>query len=857
MKTISRQEQLLFFYLIISGYCICLINSFGQHHHHGQTTTAIIHHPNGRNSRRQANGRRRRRGLNNNNVRNNNIDSNNILLALSTPQDQEQKQQQYRGGPRKSYSNNNNNNTNNSNSDNHRYKRPKYKTKKESTSNEFGLFNKKIMQQETAQDLLNVVASRKGALSSIGGGGKLSTVNFSTSIHRLARHMTQYTSKNKPGNDRSHILSDPRFALLICSTAEALLDGAEETGRNGSKKQFEARNLANVAWAIAKINIAPPDTVIPVDLDNAKSLLRVKSEHVRSIIFDIAKQRATSSSTSSSSSSSWIPALSELCGLLIDTVSVKALELDPKRFQQQELSNLMWSLATAQRPNERVFEFVVNSIVASAEQRKRDVKSNETNPLLSRGNNSNNKNGYDLLVPQEWSIPLWVLAKSGVDLGHEEELLPFVKDMMDNEPGFLERFKPQELSNSVWAAATIISKRPQVAEGEASDAALGILRHTSRELIRRDGDGYKTQEVTNHAWAMATLGFGITTSEKGTTAAAAAIARGCQLTHSYTYLHSDDPEGDRLLMEEVMQITKRKIQQNIRPFTSQELNNICWVMARLGIKKDEELLGLIGKEISNPRKRVNSQDLSTTLWSMATMEYYDEKLYRGIVSRLPDIGSEHFKPQELSNILWALATAGVIPDFPTVFDEKLLPTSIRPTIKEAKTDPVTAIFAAGAAELISRPDEFKTQEIKDVLWAFAKVGVRHPQLFRTVAEYLVGEENEPVTGRGLSDFNSQGLANLAYSYARQAQIGGETLDKYEKKCRIAFTGGRLAHFTVIFLDVGEGRLRKLFVEIAKANLEVHGKFLLFQFLVLSQIDSIHSFKKKIIPSQLLILFRNR
>ena len=855
MTSTSRQEQLLFFYLFLSGYCICLIDSFGQHHNHGQTSTAIIRHSSGRNSRRQAN--RRRRGLNNNYVRNNNNDSNNILLALSTPQDQEQQQQQqqYRGGPRKSYSSNNNN-SNNSNY--HRYKRPKYKTKAESTSNEFGLFNKQIMQQETAQDLLNVLASRKGALSSVAGGGKLSTVNISTSIHRLARHMTQYTSKNKPGNDRSQILSDPKFALLICSTAEALLDGAEETGsigRNSSKRQFEARNLANVAWAIAKINIAPPDTVIPVDLDNAESLLREKSEHVRSIILDIAKQRATSSSASSSSSSSWIPALSELCGLLIDTVSVKALELDPKRFQQQELSNLMWSLATAQRPNERVFEFVVNSIVASAEQRKRDVKSNETNPLHSRGShNTNNKNGDGLLVPQEWSIPLWVLAKSGVDLGHEEELLPFVKDMMDNEPGFLERFKPQELSNSVWAAATIISKRPQVAEGDASDAALGILRHTSRELIRRDGDGYKTQEVTNHAWAMATLGFGITTSEKGTTSAAA-IARGCKLTHSYTYLHSDDPEGDRSLMEEVMQITKRKIKQNIRPFTSQELNNICWVMARLGIRKDEELLGLIGKEISNPRKRVNSQDLSATLWSMATMEYYDEDLYRGIVSRLPDIGSDHFKPQELSNILWALATAGVIPDFPSVFDEKLLPSSIRPTIKEAKTDPVTAIFAAGAAELISRPDEFKTQEIKDVLWAFAKVGVRHPKLFRAVAEYLVGEENEPVSGRGLSDFNSQGLANLAYSYARQAQIGGETLDKYEKKCRIAFTGGRLAHFTVIFLDVGEGLLRKLFVEIAKANLEVHGKFLFFQFLVLSLIDSIHF--KKVHPSQLLILSRNR
>lgn len=80
------------------------------------------------------------------------------------------------------------------------------------------------------------------------------------------------------------------------------------------------------------------------------------------------------------------------------------------------------------------------------------------------------------------------------------------------------------------------------------------------------------------------------------------------------------------------------------------------------------------------------------------------------------------------------------------------------------------------------------------------------------------------TGRGLCDFNSQGLANLAYSFGRQAQLGGETLEKYKKGCRIALTGGRLAHFVVIYLDIGEGLLRKLFVEIAEANLKVHGKF---------------------------------
>eukprot|EP00536_Pseudo-nitzschia_multiseries_P003502 jgi/Psemu1/64177/estExt_Genemark1.C_540102 len=666
---------------------------------------------------------------------------------------------------------------------------------------EFGQLNQKITQQETAEDVLKLLAATKGALSYLAGGGKMSTVNFSTSIHRIARHLTLYTSKNKPGNERSQILSDPRFALLICSMSEALLDGAEKVDSHykpamnknnqspSGKVLFGARELSNIVWAIAKINIAPPNSVVPVDIDNAEILLREKSKIVRSLIFDIAKQRASSgSSSSASSASSWIPALSELCGALVDAVSAKALDLDPKRFQQQELSNLMWASATTQRPSESVFEYVVSSIIASAEQRKRVKLCNENNP-----NNKDSIKNEKGAVPQEWSIPLWVLAKSGTDLGHEEELLPFVNDMMDNEPGFLERFKPQELSNSVWAAATIISKRPQAAKGAASDAALGILRHTSRELVRRKGEGYKTQELANSAWAMATLGFGIRKST-------ASVTKDCHLTHTYTYLASDDLEGDRALMEEAIKITLEKTKQNLSRFTSQELNNLCWVMARLD-EKDEELVKMIGIELANPRKSVNSQDLSTSLWSMATMEYYDEDMYRSIVARFPSIGAHGFNPQEFSNTVWALATAGIIPKYPLVFDDKLLPTDLRPTMEEAIRDPATAIFAAAASELIRRPNNFKTQEIKDVLWSFTRVGMRHPELFRSVAEHLVG------------------LANLAYSFARHTQLGGETMNKYERRCRIPFTGGKLAYYTISYLDVGEGLLRKLFAAIAKADIE--------------------------------------
>ncbi len=102
--------------------------------------------------------------------------------------------------------------------------------------------------------------------------------------------------------------------------------------------------------------------------------------------------------------------------------------------------------------------------------------------------------------------------------------------------------------------------------------------------------------------------------------------------------------------------------------------------------------------------------------------------------------------------------------------------------------------------------------------------MRHPKLFRAVAEHLVGEgDTIEMTGRGMSEFNTQGIANLAYSFARHTQLGGETMMKYRHSCSLPFTGGKLAHYTIVYLDVGEGLLRKLFTEIARADVEVHGK----------------------------------
>jgi hypothetical protein len=158
--------------------------------------------------------------------------------------------------------------------------------------------------------------------------------------------------------------------------------------------------------------------------------------------------------------------------------------------------------------------------------------------------------------------------------------------------------------------------------------------------------------------------------------------------------------------------------------------------------------------------------------------------------------------------------------YPDSFDTALVAESLRPS--NWKDDPVTVCFAIAAKELTRRPHEYKSQEIKDVLWSFSKAGVRHPDLFKAVAEYLVGKASDAVPdgqihcGRGLDDFTPQGIGNLVWSYAKQAQLAVETVNRVEGLSSLS--SGRLFVFTTICLDIGESLVKRLFNCCAETDL---------------------------------------
>lgn len=609
----------------------------------------------------------------------------------------------------------------------------------------------------------------------------MNSVNFSTTFHRIARHVNNMQSDD-PRNDRSKVLTDPRFALLLCSAAEGML--LEDSA-------FGAREYSNMAWAIAKLKVTPPVSAMPLaSPDSVEEQLADKSAQIREIIVAVAKERQSNAGSDGANQTPWIPPLSELSALILDTISIRVIGVNPNAFRLQEWSNLLWALATTGRGSPEVFDFILRSLVKG------------------QTINTHNKGQEEEHRPQEWSNSLWALATSGF-LGPEESFIPFVASLMDSSPEFVDQFKPQELSNTMWGVATILSNRPGQPTGELNAAALSICRHITRQMIKRQGYGFKTQEFTNLGWALATIGFGssmdIQTAERS----------------DYTVLTSDEITGDSKLLQDTASIIIEDVKSRVWKYRSQELNNILWAHARMGLINDEAL-GMIAMELGKPRRAITSQDIGTSLWGMATSNLSNPEAYKAVVARWTPAMASRAKPQELSNSVWALATAEIFPKFVDCFDTTILTPKHRERPKNPQEDPVITALVLAAQEMMRRPDEFKTQELKDILWSFSRLGIRHPDLFRFAAEYIVGKDGVP--GRSFRDFSVQAVGNTAWAYARQAQLGADTIQRFKGRGVLPKCGGRLAHYIVIFADVGEALIHELFYSVAEIDLVEFGVY---------------------------------
>jgi hypothetical protein len=88
-------------------------------------------------------------------------------------------------------------------------------------------------------------------------------------------------------------------------------------------------------------------------------------------------------------------------------------------------------------------------------QQQSELSSRDANGDGMVGNGSSRP----ALKPQHWSNAVWAVASAQCYNGHEE-LLNFIARLFEDDPDFVRNFKSQELTNTVWAVATIISNMP-------------------------------------------------------------------------------------------------------------------------------------------------------------------------------------------------------------------------------------------------------------------------------------------------------------------------------------------------------------------------------------------------------------
>ena len=695
------------------------------------------------------------------------------------------------------------------------------------------LLNQQIVQCTTATQVLQLLQTST-PLHQPAAGHILNSVNFSTALHRLARHSVGQATT------RATVLADPRFALFLASLAEALQEATDasssirQTTKDSSSSgtgsssnnnlQFQSRELSNIGWALAKLKLPPPQSVIPLlileqngDISDDKKkkknqVLLTAAQAVRQAVLQAAasrrQQQTQDVDAAGSSPKTWIPAVSQLAGHLLDAIGQRVLDMtkpgssSSSSFQLQELSNVLWAWATAGRADPVVVETVLQRLIQ--QQQENLIK-------LSKASNDNDKKKYQLR-PQEWSNSMWAIATAQVYQGHEV-FLEYVAHLLQTYPDFLYQFKPQECSNTVWGVATLLAnKQDAILTSREERAALSILRSVAKYVQQRAAGSFKTQELSNTAWAMATLGFGLDALKERS------------LNNNYVVLESDDSKGDYKLMIAALDEILKAALPLLPRFRSQELNNLAWSLARLldvdhKTEAVKQVLDGIGRQLTNPKRQVTSQDIGTTLWSLASLEHVNEDLFRSLGARLRSDKAHTYKPQELSNTVWAFATCLIEVDDKDAFDTSLVPESMRPQVR----DPVTACLAIASKELMRRPHQFKSQEIKDVLWGHSKMGIRHPALFRFVAMHLIGENREGSDARGFDEFSSQGLGNMAWAFARQAQLAEEVNQRIKGNSLLSNSGGRLAVYTTSFFDIGEALLQRFFAGIAEAYLRLHNQ----------------------------------
>lgn len=388
---------------------------------------------------------------------------------------------------------------------------------------------------------------------------------------------------------------------------------------------FDARGLANAAWAFGKLRYSPDkglpeqisaaalrklDQFSPQNLSNMLwSFVYLQHKDSKLLVEASAKVRDFITQFKPQELSNVIWALASM--EYYDENLLRALASQTlflvHDFKEQELSNTLWAFAKLKYYDKQLFEYLchhastkvslflpqgVSNIawaLATASHKDLALFEKLANQCAMRISD------YDV---QALCNLVWSMAAIGY---HNETFLALLVDQCITR---IDDLSSQNLSNVLWACATMNFRSPK------------MLTLWSRKTLEKL-DQFEPQGISNSAWAFSKLGH-----------------------------------YNPALFQSLADVITSKAPS----FTSQGLSNIVWAYATAP-HYDNVLLDKLSSAIVNTISQFNAQNCSMTVWAFATQRYYSQQLFEAVLHQL--VGrSDTCEPQNISNTLWAYARMG-------------------------------------------------------------------------------------------------------------------------------------------------------------------------------------------------------
>jgi hypothetical protein len=306
-------------------------------------------------------------------------------------------------------------------------------------------------------------------------------------------------------------------------------------------------------------------------------------------------------------------------------VGDRLMDIDPKELKTQEISNVVWSLATL----EMHMPDLMNRMLAAACDR------------------------IDDCVPQALSNMIWACAT----LRHHNSR--FIDAVAESAGPRLDSFQSQTLANTLWAYSVLgiyPSGLFNVAAEEIVDrltlkeksvASLKAYKHLKKPRMMQHRKNSKPKQNPKFIEREQRAYYEFRGQEISNVLIA--YARGCII-----HPHLLDCLETELCSSVTIESDGNHVQiDRLELFTSQALTNTLWAFATLRWYP-ARLLPCITHAMGKLVRKMTAQELANSLWSYARFAYHPGRVMWSFLAVM-SLRIDEFEAQGCTNSLWALA----------------------------------------------------------------------------------------------------------------------------------------------------------------------------------------------------------